>query len=500
MSALQGYRCTACGEAPLVARVVAWDPERISKGAIACPACSATFDVIWGTPFIGHYEAEDILGLIEIAANARENTACSRRQEVARLEELLRRYHEANGRSAFLANCSDDFAHAPWFENRYTEYSAFRSLAKGIDFAGRDILDVGAGSGYDAWRLLAAGGRVTAVEYNPMLIRRGRGTLPEVRWVGGFSHLLPFENETFDIVCCNAALHHMRDIPQAIREMLRVLRVGGWLLTVGDPFRANASGVATEFKIFDRHPDVLLGVNESVPRFGDLVQTLVAHENHLDVTLLTSQLYEMSRWRLPFVRRSSEREWPLAARARLAKTAGSVSMKAHVRKPLLLDGGTQSRAILRAGDYASLLDDYDATIASLVALLPDSFVDRAFPGDRQTKFDLLNGWRKPMRGRRFRIGYRRARWFLTRPVGAQSLSFSVKSANDARAGTSIEVHAGGSQATKVTLDSRWSETSVALDHIEPGTRFVCELRIVLPNGDNAGFDDYCFAVRSRRFV
>jgi SAM-dependent methyltransferase len=505
MSALQGFRCTACGEPALVARSMDWDPGEVLAGAIACSGCGATFDVIWGTPFIGHYERDDIMGLIEIAANARGDNPCGSRRDVERLEGVLRSYHEARDRSAFLAKCSDDFAHAPWFENRYTEYSAFRSLARGIELADRDILDVGAGSGQDSWRLIQAGGSVTAVEYNPMLIRRGRSVVPEARWVGGFSHVLPFESETFDIVCCNAALHHMRDVPQTIREMLRVLRTGGWLVTLGDPFRADDSGEDTEFEVFDRHADVLLGVNESIPRFDDLVQSLVAYEDRLDVRLLTSVLYGMSEHRLSkrlfrFLKRSNEREWPLAAKERLAKTAGTLSMRAHVRMPLGLTGETQGRAALRSGAYADLLTDYDAAVAGLVPLLPSSFVDCAFPGERQTKFELLNGWQKPEHGRGFRTAYRRARWFLTRPAEGRALRFRVRSVEPDRVGGSLEVHAAGSPAATITLGSQWSETSVALDDVPPGERFVCELRVVLPDVTNAEFDDYCFAVKDRQFV
>ena len=54
--------------------------------------------------------------------------------------------------------------------------------------------------------------------------------------------------------------------------MLRVVRPEGWLLTTGDPFRPDGSGDETEFEVFNRHPDVLLGVNESIPTFGKLLR------------------------------------------------------------------------------------------------------------------------------------------------------------------------------------------------------------------------------------
>ena len=233
-------------------------------------------------------------------------------EDVERLEGLLQRYQDAADRSQFLATCRDQFSqHAPWFSHRYAEHSAFYSLSKNIDFADRDVLDVGAGTGDHTWRLVQAGGRVTAFEYNPVLIRRGRSVVPEARWIGGLAHVLPFGSETFDIVCCNAALHHMRDVPDAMHEMLRVLRPGGWLLTTGDPFRADASGGETELEVFDNHPDVLLGVNGFIPPFGELVQALVSNRNRINVRFLTSSLSEVRTRRLPT---PSRRHNPLECR------------------------------------------------------------------------------------------------------------------------------------------------------------------------------------------
>ena len=67
--------------------------------------------------------------------------------------------------------------------------------------------------------------------------------------------------------------------------MLRVLRPGGWLLTSGDPFRPDHAGDEHELEVFERHPAVLLGVNESIPTLEELVATLVSHQESLDVEL-----------------------------------------------------------------------------------------------------------------------------------------------------------------------------------------------------------------------
>jgi len=38
---------------------------------------------------------------------------------------------------------------------------------------------------------------------------------------------LPFEEETFDVVMCNAVLYHLRDVERGLSELARVLRPGG---------------------------------------------------------------------------------------------------------------------------------------------------------------------------------------------------------------------------------------------------------------------------------
>jgi SAM-dependent methyltransferase len=465
-------------------------------GAIECGDCGATFDVVWGTPFLGHYEASDIPGLLEIAANARGDSASASRQDVERIAELLQRYDAVDDKLAFRVTCRDHFARAPWFANRYSEYSAFRALTDGIEFDGHEVLDVGAGAGYDTWRLVQAGARVTAFDYNPALIRRGKLVAPQARWIGGLAHVLPFQAETFDVVCCNAALHHMRDVTGTITEMLRVLRPGGWLLTTGDPFRADASGEHTELAAFDSHPDVLLGVNESIPRFSDLVGALVAHEDRLSVSFVGARDSLLRRF-LSKNTPSRTEEWSLDDTDRLAKASGSISIKARVSQSLGLPPRRQRSTVLRAGAYAAVLDDYDSALAALLPILPSSLVDPPFPGKRQTKLELLNGWQKPALGRQFRTAYRRARWFLTRPPDADTLRFWAKATG--RGGASLEIRIGRMPTTHHPLHATWSEVLVSLAAVQPEARFICELRAV-PSVDDPGFDDYRFAVKGREFA
>jgi ubiquinone/menaquinone biosynthesis C-methylase UbiE len=114
---------------------------------------------------------------------------------------------------------------------------------------GSQVLDVGARLGIDGYRHVVAGANVTALEFSPLLARAGAHNLPMMRWIGGFSHVLPFASGSFDFVVANAALHHLRDIPAAIFEMLRVLRPGGYLISTSDPYRARRSNSRSSIAI-----------------------------------------------------------------------------------------------------------------------------------------------------------------------------------------------------------------------------------------------------------
>lgn len=43
-------------------------------------------------------------------------------------------------------------------------------------------------------------------------------------------HKIPFEKDTFDVIFCNHVLEHVEDDILAMKEMLRVLKPGGWAI------------------------------------------------------------------------------------------------------------------------------------------------------------------------------------------------------------------------------------------------------------------------------
>jgi len=103
---------------------------------------------------------------------------------------------------------------------------------------GRDVLDVGSGSGGPAAHLAASRGcRVTGVDVSEPGVANGR-RLAEARGLAGRLHFervdasrpLPFPDESFDAIVANDTVCHLAARAAAIADWHRLLRPGGRLL------------------------------------------------------------------------------------------------------------------------------------------------------------------------------------------------------------------------------------------------------------------------------
>jgi ubiquinone/menaquinone biosynthesis C-methylase UbiE len=99
-------------------------------------------------------------------------------------------------------------------------------------------------SGYLARKLAAAAGpagHVTGVDPSePAIAYARRRALPAMTFTVAVAQDLPLPDESADVVTCTLALHHVpaRKRETALREMFRVTRPGGRLLTADfDPSR-----------------------------------------------------------------------------------------------------------------------------------------------------------------------------------------------------------------------------------------------------------------------
>jgi ubiquinone/menaquinone biosynthesis C-methylase UbiE len=88
------------------------------------------------------------------------------------------------------------------------------------------LLDVPAGEGALAARLIATGFEVSCCDLYPEIFRLAGVGIRQ----GDLNGDLPFDNHSFDFVTCLEGLEHIENPQQAIREFARVLRAGGTVI------------------------------------------------------------------------------------------------------------------------------------------------------------------------------------------------------------------------------------------------------------------------------
>jgi ubiquinone/menaquinone biosynthesis C-methylase UbiE len=103
-----------------------------------------------------------------------------------------------------------------------------------IDYQpGWRYLDVGCGVGASACEIAKSCGMdVTGVDVDPKQIEaaKARGASPRLRFETMDATQLNFREAEFDIVASSKATHHIPRWEQALSEMIRVLRPGGYLI------------------------------------------------------------------------------------------------------------------------------------------------------------------------------------------------------------------------------------------------------------------------------
>ena len=89
------------------------------------------------------------------------------------------------------------------------------------------LLDVGCGDGYDLSRFQGLGAQVFGIDASILLLQRAKEKVPKARLVLGLMEELPFRDSFFDVVLSKYVLQTSNDVPRVLKEMDRVLKVGG---------------------------------------------------------------------------------------------------------------------------------------------------------------------------------------------------------------------------------------------------------------------------------
>jgi len=134
--------------------------------------------------------------------------------------------------AAYLGEVERRFLSESWFAQPEGA-PPWSGLIPFDELRGKDVLEVGCGSGVHARLLARAGARLTAVDLTSTAVAMTRrrldldglsGTVVEAD-----AEALPFPDASFDFVWSWGVLHHSADTGRALAEVARVLRPGGRL-------------------------------------------------------------------------------------------------------------------------------------------------------------------------------------------------------------------------------------------------------------------------------
>ena len=143
------------------------------------------------------------------------------------LRQRMRKFYETSQTYKHLLDAHD--------ENYLRHYVDFV-----IRFAPKDskILDLGCGNGISSRLLHQANFDVVGTDISPLFLQDARNWEslhdgPKLRYQVCDVLELPFEDESYDVICSNELIEHLPDVETALKEMVRVVRQDGRVLLSG---------------------------------------------------------------------------------------------------------------------------------------------------------------------------------------------------------------------------------------------------------------------------
>jgi SAM-dependent methyltransferase len=117
----------------------------------------------------------------------------------------------------------------------------FTAIAGEVEQPYPTALELGSGTGFFLLNLMQGGvmSHGTASDISPGMVKvalrnaEGLGLPVDGKVVD--AETLPFDDDSFDLVVGHAVLHHIPDLEQSMREVVRVLKPGGRFVFAGEP-------------------------------------------------------------------------------------------------------------------------------------------------------------------------------------------------------------------------------------------------------------------------
>jgi ubiquinone/menaquinone biosynthesis C-methylase UbiE len=124
---------------------------------------------------------------------------------------------------------------------------------------GDETLDVACGPGTIVAAFASRVRHATGLDATEAMLEQARAlaagrNLLNVTWQQGDVYRLPFGRDSFDIVSCRFAFHHLEEPSKAFAEMVRVCRPNGRVV-LSDGVASSDPAKATAFNAMERHRD-----------------------------------------------------------------------------------------------------------------------------------------------------------------------------------------------------------------------------------------------------
>lgn len=499
---LSDCRCVQCGKPGLI--IGEWSRRIEDRGRIDCLHCETSYEILDGIPYLMVLEEPDFVSLVEIAGEFDSTNYDPVKARV--LDEtwprLLERRHATD--EGDLAALFEEIgvANKIQLEDRYEQWREIWLLSREIDFTDKKVLVVGAGLGFDANLLLHRGADVTAIDLNPQTNAFGRAQTPSARWFGAVGRRLPFVDQTFDYVSISASLHHVLDVSATIVEMLRVLKVGGSLITTNDSFSRDATTDLEDARMWNDHTAVLRGINENTPRLQVFIDPVIERAQDLDIEFWTSRAFgvwvEAQKSRMDFL---MPRKWSLPHdNTRLRDSAGGLFMKLTPHKPISNTFNPPGPMIAKPSTLKGFIGKKRLAMAEIAHLTPAPYLSPKFPARAgNTKFQVLNGWRWREETEVGREAYLLGRWWVHRAARDKALYLTIhtpvcENATDPLLTIAMD---GNVLATKRVHRGEQTELSVDISGIRHDVPVAIEVAM---DPDSDKFEQGLFRVERLSFI
>jgi ubiquinone/menaquinone biosynthesis C-methylase UbiE len=129
------------------------------------------------------------------------------------------------------------------YDERCIDYATgrFQLVAGSLGWPYGRALELGCGTGFFLLNLMQGGvaKRGSVTDLSPGMVqvalRNATNLGLDVDGRVADAERIPYDDNTFDLVVGHAVLHHIPDVPAALREVLRVLKPGGRFVFAGEP-------------------------------------------------------------------------------------------------------------------------------------------------------------------------------------------------------------------------------------------------------------------------